>query len=228
MSVNQERVQGITENDIADYLANTPAFFERHAELLASIQLASPHGGRAVSLQERQMDMLRERIKGLERRWMDMVRAGNDNAVTARRVHQWTCEVLRADAPAALYEVLVHGLADQFLIPQVALRVWGVQPDGLPWTTSVSEDAKAFAASLTLPYCGVNAAFDVAAWLDEPVLSMAMIPLRSAPHAKGCFGMLVLGSPDATRYQSDMGTEFLDQVGDLAGAAVARLLGLGG
>ena len=52
-------VQGITEEDIATYLANTPGFFERQAELLATIQLASPHGGRAVSLQERQMEMLR-------------------------------------------------------------------------------------------------------------------------------------------------------------------------
>ena len=42
---------GITEDDIAGYLANNPGFFERHAELLASVQLSSPHGARAVSLQ---------------------------------------------------------------------------------------------------------------------------------------------------------------------------------
>ncbi len=48
-------VQGITEGDIANYLAASPGFFERHAELLGSIQLTSPHGQRAVSLQERQM-----------------------------------------------------------------------------------------------------------------------------------------------------------------------------
>jgi len=59
-------VQGITEVDIANYLANTPGFFERHAELLGSIQLTSPHGQRAVSLQERQMEMLRDKIRGLE------------------------------------------------------------------------------------------------------------------------------------------------------------------
>jgi uncharacterized protein YigA (DUF484 family) len=34
----------------------------------------------------------------------------------------------------------------------------------------------------------------------------------------------VLGSPDALRFQSDMGTEFLQQVGDLASAAMARAL----
>ena len=62
MSNPPHGVQGITEDDIASYLVNTPGFFERHAELLATVQLASPHGLRAVSLQERQMDMLRERI----------------------------------------------------------------------------------------------------------------------------------------------------------------------
>ena len=59
-------IHGITEDDIANYLANTPGFFERHAELLGSVQLTSPHGQRAVSLQERQMEMLRDKIKGLE------------------------------------------------------------------------------------------------------------------------------------------------------------------
>ena len=32
-------IQGITEQDIANYLANTPGFFERHAELLGAVQL---------------------------------------------------------------------------------------------------------------------------------------------------------------------------------------------
>ena len=56
----------ITEDDIANFLANTPDFFERHAELLATVQLSSGHGTRAVSLQERQAGMLRDKIRGLE------------------------------------------------------------------------------------------------------------------------------------------------------------------
>ena len=50
----------ITEDDIANYLANTPDFFERHAELLASVQLTHPQSQRTVGLQERQAIMLRE------------------------------------------------------------------------------------------------------------------------------------------------------------------------
>ena len=78
--------EGITEADIANYLAQTPGFFERQAELLASIQLTSPHGQRAVSLQERQMEMLRERIKGLERKIVEMIRHGQENSAIADRL----------------------------------------------------------------------------------------------------------------------------------------------
>ena len=41
----------ITEDDIANYLVHTPDFFERHAALLATVQLSSPHNQRAISLQ---------------------------------------------------------------------------------------------------------------------------------------------------------------------------------
>ena len=64
----------ITEEDIAQFLLQTPEFFERHADVLAAVQINSPHRTRAISLQERQAEMLRDKIKGLEQRLLDMVR----------------------------------------------------------------------------------------------------------------------------------------------------------
>jgi uncharacterized protein YigA (DUF484 family) len=221
-------VQGITEDDIASYLANTPSFFERHAELLATIQLASPHGHRAVSLQERQMDMLRERIKGLERKAMDMLRAGQDNMALAARVHRWTLTLMRETEDVNLAATLLHALQDEFQIPHAALRLWGVKPEHAerPWATPTSDDVQAFAASLTKPYCGPNSQFEAASWLGESglVQSLALVPLRTGEARERCVGLVVLGSPDAQRYQSDMGTEFLEQLGEIACAALSRLL----
>ena len=57
----------ITEDDIANYLANTPDFFERHAGVLATVQLSSPHGQRAVSLQERQAATVEEILDAIRR-----------------------------------------------------------------------------------------------------------------------------------------------------------------
>ena len=118
-------VQGITETDIANFLAASPGFFERHAELLGSIQLTSPHGQRAVSLQERQMEMLRDKIKGLERKIVEMVRHGQDNVAIADKLHRWTRALMLTANAADLPDVLVSELQHQFLIPQAAIRVWG-------------------------------------------------------------------------------------------------------
>ncbi len=220
-------LQGITENDIAEYLANTPGFFERHAEMLASIQLTSPHGLRAVSLQERQMEMLRERIKGLEKKIVEMIRNGQDNVAIAERLHRWTRALMITVSAAELPEVLLRELKQQFLIPQAGIRVWGVAEAfrELPFAQGASDDAKSLATSLGVPYCGANAGFEAARWLDDPatVASMAMVPLRAAP-GDAAFGLLVVGSPDPTRYSADMGTDFLQRIGEIASAGLARLL----
>jgi uncharacterized protein YigA (DUF484 family) len=217
-------IAGITESDIANFLVNTPGFFERHAELLASVRITSPHGQRAVSLQERQMEMLRERIRGLELKIVEMIRNGQENVAIADRLHRWTRAILLTRNPAELPGVMVRELQEQFLIPQAAVRLWGPAAEaGASWSAGVSDDAKSFAASLTLPYCGVNSGFEAAGWLEDPstVMSLALIPLRQGDAA---FGLLVLGSPDPTRYTADMGTEFLVRIGEIAGAGLSRLL----
>lgn len=224
-------LQGITEDDIANYLVHTPGFFERQAQLLASIQLTSPHGQRAVSLQERQMEMLREKIKGLERKIMEMIRHSQENEAIALRLHHWVRSVLLAHDDVSLAEVLLSELQHEFLIPQTAVRVWGTPTlqvrealRELPCAQAVSDDVKSFAGSLGVPYCGVNAGFEASRWLPDAstITSLAMIPLS---HQGATYGLLVLGSPDPTRYTADMGVDFLQQVGETASAALGRLLG---
>ncbi|MBI5720502.1 MAG: DUF484 family protein [Burkholderiales bacterium] len=218
----------LDETAVARFLAQSPGFFERHAELLASIRLTSPHGQRAVTLSERQMEMLRERIKGLELKIVEMIRAGQENMALVDRLHRLTRMLMRSTDPAALPAAMLATLKHEFLIPQAALRLWALAPAyaDCDFAQSVSEDVKTFAGSLSLPYCGVNAGFEAVSWLEDPasVASVAMIPLRQGPVAEGgVFGLLVLGSPDPTRYAAEMGTDFLMRIGELAGAALWRL-----
>ena len=216
----------ITEDDIANFLANTPDFFERHAELLATVQLSSGHGNRAVSLQERQAGMLRDKIKGLETRVVDMIRHGQDNVGIADKMQQWTRRLLQTAQARDLPGAIVDGISTDFQIPQAAIKVWGV--NGIfsdeSFTTGVSDDAQTFAASLSAPYCGVNSGFEAVSWLPDPAqaLSLALIPLRAAEGAP-VSGLLVLASPDPERFHSGMGTDFLERLGELAGAALSRL-----
>ena len=227
MSTSPTGVQGITEADIANYLATSPGFFERHAELLATVQLANPHGQRAVSLQERQMEMLRDKIKGFERQLIEMIRNGQENVAIADKLHRWTRSLMLTANAADLPDVLVRELRHEFVIPQAAIRVWGGAEafGSLAFAQGVDDDVKSFAASLGAPYCGANAGFAAVQWLDEPAeaRSIALIPLRHESLA-GAFGLLVLASPDPTRYTADMGTDFLARIGEVASAALTRLL----
>ena len=219
----------ITEDDIANYLANTPDFFSRHAQLLAAVQLSSPHGTRAVSLQERQAEMLREKIKALEHRLMDMVRHGNENVIIADRLHRWARNLFQVQSGRALPATIAAEIQSQFMVPQVAIKVWDVDSryGAEVFAEGVSDDAKSFASSLTQPYCGVNSGFEAVNWLDDTAMAMsvALIPLRegSANGTGPAFGMLVLASPDPQRFQSGMGTDFLERIAELASAALSRL-----
>ena len=219
----------ITEDDIANYLANTPDFFERHAELLAAVQLTSPHSNRAVSLQERQATMLREKIKVLEHRIMDMIRNGNENVMLSDKLLQWARTLFLVADPLVLPGQLAQEIAEQFAVPQVGIKVWGVAPQfaQADFAQGVSEDAKLFASSLMEPFCGVNTGFEAISWLPEPqaVTSLAILPLRMGPVGSTgpAFGLLVLASPDEQRFNSTMGTDFLARIAELASAALSRL-----
>ncbi|MBH9552193.1 DUF484 family protein [Inhella gelatinilytica] len=215
-------LDGITEADIANYLAANPSFFERHAELLHHIQLSHPLGHRTVSLQERQAEMLRERIKGLERKIIEMIRAGTENLGHFEKLQAWTLALIQVQDPTDLPARLQAELRDRFLIPATALRLFH---DG-----GCSDEVRQFATDLLEPYCGVHEAgsgsTEPAQWLaseGQAVASLALIPLRRAGQREA-FGLLALGSPDATRYSAEKGTEFLIRVGEVASAALARLV----
>ena len=220
---NTSQMAPITEDDIANYLANTPDFFERHAELLAAVQLTHPHSQRAVSLQERQALMLREKIKSLEHRIMDMIRHGHENMVLTDKLHRWACDMLAA--PAAELPVLaVENIRELFQVPQVALRLWDVADSSAAYAQGVSESVRTHAATLETPYVGLSQDVEAVQWLEAPAqaASVALMALRPAP-GQDAFGLLVLASPDAQRFNSQMGTELLERLAQLAGAALSVL-----
>jgi uncharacterized protein YigA (DUF484 family) len=221
----------ISADQVAQYLRDTPAFFDANAELLAAITVPHPHGGRAVSLVERQVDVLREKNKALEMRLAELLRIGQENDAIGERLQRWTRELLRERDLQRLPERIVEGMGEGFSVPQVALRIWRVDDAhaGLPAALPVEPEVIALADSVKQPYCGANADFKAATWLPgggAQTRSIALLPLRvgAAPEA---FGLLVLGSPDPARFQQGMGTAFLERIAEIASAALSRLLPAG-
>jgi uncharacterized protein YigA (DUF484 family) len=225
----------ITEDDIANFLVHTPDFFERHAELLSTVKLTSPHNHRSISLQERQAEMMREKIRALELRMMDMMRHGTENEVLIERMQRWVKTLLMTSNARDLPHTIADHIQHDFMVPQVAIKVWDVREDFKiePFVQSVIDPIKDFAASLTTPYVGINNNFDAVQWLEDPAAaqSVAFIALRATrpedtPQTAAeqpVIGLLVLASPDPQRYYEGMGTTIIERMGDLASAALAHL-----
>ncbi len=217
----------MNSTEIAEYLRHHPYFFEEHAELLGTIKLTSPIMGRTISLQERQMEIVRDKLKSMEMRMADLLRVAQENDAITAKFQAWTRSLLLARNDVDLPYILTQNMQTIFSLPHATLRLWNVAPEfAHTWfAASTTEDVQLFAKGLRTPFCGKNQEFEAASWIDQSqtIASVAMLPLRFSPN-EACFGLLVLGSPDPQRFTPDMATDFLSKIADTTSAALACLI----
>ncbi len=207
-------------DDVAAYLKEHPEFFESYAEVVADVMIPHPHGGRAISISERQILTLRERGKQLETKLGEMIQFGEENDVIGEKVHRLGLALINARDVPALAHAVDFNLREDFAVPHVALRLWHANA---PAGESVSEASRTFAAGLLHPHCGPLAMADTAAFFGEsaPLLkSWAYVALRG----KDTFGLLALASEDAQRFYPEMGTLYLTRIGEIIAACLLRHL----
>lgn len=207
-------------DDVARYLQGHPEFFEQYAELLSQLHIPSPHGGRAVSITERQIGTLREKVRELEGKLGELIRFGEENDAIGEKVHRMAVALLAATDGPSVLRLLHDHLVGAFAVPHAAMRLWGLEGEG-PEFAAVPETVQALAIGLDRPYCGGTAGQETVAWFGEAgghLRSMAQVPLRSGGE---CFGLLVLASEEPHRFYPEMGTLYLERIGEIAAAALA-------
>jgi uncharacterized protein YigA (DUF484 family) len=192
---NQTAEQQEREALVAEWLLATPGFFERHADLLAEIQLKNPHGDRAISLQERQLGVLRQQNQALNQRLSDMLRFGSQNDKTQGLMIQWLANLLSAKSEADVRAAITSDLAKIFDIEQVELL--DGENDNFCGSAEQISDA-------------------IKAHLKEEIKSLAVVNLSPLKI------QILLASHNVEKFTSDMGRVYLDQIGELALAALTR------
>jgi uncharacterized protein YigA (DUF484 family) len=210
--------------DIADFLKQHPAFFEEHPDVFTDMRVPHPHSGQTISLAERQIFTLRERSRDMEWRLSELARNAKANEIITQRVMNWCVTLAGETNPQHIPGAIELGLAREFKIEHVALRLWnlpGLAADDAH-AAGVSEDVRTFADSLKTPYCGNDTGFEAVSWLDAKPQSLSLVALRPAED-QATIGLLVLGSDDPSRFDPDMGTMFIDGIARLACAALRRL-----
>lgn len=214
--------------DVAQYLRAHPDFLSEHDELFTRLTVPHPqHGGQAISLAERQLHALRNKIRQLEMKLAELIRFGEENDDISTKVHRLSIALLEAGNVNSVRQALIDALRDDFAVPHVGLKLWGLaatdDTDGVAYADAfgVSEAARRHVEALRHPYCGAPESIEVASWFGEAaphIRSLALMPLRDEG---SCFGLLALGSAEAERFYPEMGTLYLGRIADLAAAALA-------
>ncbi|TXH72373.1 DUF484 family protein [Thiobacillus sp.] len=211
---------------IAEFLTRHPNFFNDFPTLLADLHIPHPHGTHAVSMSERQLIAMRDKVRMLENKLAELIQFGEENDGISDKLHALTLALLAARTPQDVLAALNLHLREGFAVPHHAVRAWNLPADNTPGLTDpVSDTARAGIESMRQPVCGPLAVDDASDWFGEvsPHLrAFACIPLRPAA-AAAPIGLLVLASEEAKRFYAGMGTLYLERLGQLVGAALVRM-----
>src|SRR5918999_5877044 len=112
----------MTSESVAGFLTTHPEFFEEYAEVIADINIPHPHGGRAISISERQILALRQRSKKLESKLREIIRFGEENDAIGEKVHRLAFALLGARELETLVHAVNFHLREDFAVPHVVLR----------------------------------------------------------------------------------------------------------
>jgi uncharacterized protein YigA (DUF484 family) len=220
----------LDEQQVVDFLKARPEFLVRHPELLERLEVAHAAGS-AVSLIERQVDLLRGKNLKLEDRLARLLENAADNEKRAASVHRLARTLIRAPSLAAVLAGLRSCMREDFGIDEVFVGVNANvykrhDIDGFVPLEPEGAIARAFENFLRtrLVECGPLDA-DKARLLfpkaEQPVLSAAIVPLEK----EKTLGLLALGAREAERFQPRQGKLFLEMTADLVAAALRARLG---
>ena len=219
----------LDEAEVAAFLKAQPDFFTRYPDVLEVIEL-SHRAGSAVSLMEKQVDILRGKNDKLESRLERLLDAARDNEKRADHVHKLARTLVRAPSLAGVIAGLRQCMRDDFGIDEVFV---GLNPkhykrhdiEGLTPVEADGKVAKSFENFFRTRLIECGPLSETRAKLlfpkTEPLpQSAAIVPLEKDKH----LGMVVFASLDPERFQPRQGKLFLEMTAELIAAAVrARL-----
>jgi uncharacterized protein YigA (DUF484 family) len=225
-SAEAQEQQLATDLELISLIRENSDILQRHPELLAVLEV--PHEtGKAVSLIERQVGVLREKIQMQDDRLRELMDVARDNERLAQSRHGLALNLLSShdldDVVSTVLDVLSNQLAADFAV----VKLFSDDQSRIDLSSGLFVDAsdEALNSFKTMlehknTVCGKatkeqkNFLFGEIA---DSIRSVAIIPLVAGAN----LGLIGLGSNDVNRFNPSMGTDFLAQIGELISASLA-------
>ena len=218
-------VPAVSEDQIVAFLKADPQWLTRHPQLLETLELTHAAGS-AVSLIERQVELLRGKNSRLESRLDRLVETARENEVRAEKVLRLAHMLIRSPSLAAIAAGLKASMREDFDIDDVFLGINGgsFKRHDIEGVTPIEANgaiARAYDNFIRtrLIECGPIAPERAALLFPKtelPVASAAIVPLEKEKN----LGMIALASRDPERFQPRQGKLFLEMTAELVAAAV--------
>lgn len=216
----------LLEHDIVCFLRDHPDFFEEHQDLLAGMIL--PHEtGQAISLIERQVQILREQKDEYKRKLQTLIITAQKNETLNNNINTLILDLLDAGSLEEVLSVIDLRIRADFEVDAIAVKLLASGNELL----KTHEDLTAWQQPALVigekvmtarqPLCGAFKAEQMQALFDDvDIQSAGIIPLVKNENSKNCYGIIAIGSYDPHRFRADMGTLFLS----LLGKVLTRIL----
>ena len=218
---------GLSPKQVAAYLRDNPEFFERHADLLADLRVPHSSGTGAVSLVERQLELLRRRNEELRRTLEEYVANARASDELARKLNRLVTKLLGCSGSKERLRALPAQLREIFALDFVRLLLFDADShesaavDGLiatPREKLMSEGLRGVLSS-NAPRCGRFNSEQREFLFGKEAGEVASVALAPLGH-RGKLGLLALGSRDPDHYHRGKSTEFLGRVAAIVSMVV--------
>jgi hypothetical protein len=223
-------VAAVNDAAVAEYLEAYPEFFERNQALLQRLRLPDTRGsGTTVSLLEKQVDVLRERNRTLERKLAEFIEVGRGNDQLAEKIHRLTTRLVHARGLGPVVDAVEASLREDFDVQRAVLVLFRDDADlaarESPFVRLAQRKATEMRGFESLfatdrPRCGQVRDSQRDYLFGEGAVdigSVALVPLGPG----GKFGLLACGAADSQRFNPTVSTDFLARIGELIAAALA-------
>lgn len=213
---------------VAEFLEAHPDFFELQAELVGKLKIPHPSGN-AISLIEKQVDILRNQNRQLERRLVDLIEVARANEATVEKIHQLALTLLDAHDLTDILTSLQDTLRNRFNADHLTIGLFRGDAQLLeasPARRLVRDDLEAdFANFLKTgkPQCGRLRPAQLEFLFGEharQIGSAALIPLGE--HTE--IGLVAVGSGSEDQFSPTLGTLYLSRIGELVANTLRRHL----